>query len=174
MDTLIERIGDADVVMVSGVSGSGKTTLARLLEPHGYALLSIDRIMWSRHGMCGRDYPEEKFADYLAEAESELLQKLDCIIGDGGKAVLDFTFCKRAKRDAYREFVASRGGKTVLIYCDTPLDTIKERLHRRNLHPGPDAAIVTDEMAERFFSGFQRPGDDEKCIIHLSRAKGEG
>lgn len=163
-----------DVVMVSGVSGFGEDYVSAFTGAARLCALSIDRIMWSRHGMCGRDYPEEKFADYLAEAESELLQRLDRIIKGGGKAVLDFTFCKRGKRDAYREFVASRGRKTVLIYCDTPLSTIKERLHRRNLHPSPDAAIVTDEMAERFFSGFQRPGDDEECIIHLSLAKGEG
>ncbi len=164
MNTLVERIGDAAVVMVSGVSGSGKTTLAMALGAYGYEHLSIDRIMWRQHGMCGRDYPEEMFPVYLAEAETDLLSRLGDILSCGGKAVIDFTFCKRDKRDAYRKYVKSRGSDSVLIYCDTPLTEIKQRLHIRNLTPGPDAAIVTDAMAERFFDGFQRPGDDEPHI----------
>lgn len=165
IERLVGQLGGAPVVMVSGVSGSGKTTLATALEPFGYVRLSIDVLMWERHGMAGHDYPEEKYPEYLAEAESELLRRLDEIISSGGKAVLDFAFCKRAVRDAYRAFARSHGAGVYLIYCDTPLSVIKERLRRRNLTPGPDAAIVTDEMAERFFAGFQRPDTDEECIV---------
>lgn len=164
MDRLIEKLGDARVVMVSGVSGSGKTTLAKALEPYGYERLSIDVIMCESHGVAGRDYPEEMFPEYLPAAEAELQRRLDGIIAAGGKAVIDFTFCKRMKRDAYRRFVTSRGAGVALVYCDTPLHIIKERLHRRNINPGPDAAIVSDIMAERYFAGFQRPEPDEACI----------
>ena len=164
MKSLLEKIGDAGVVMVCGVSGSGKTTLARRLERCGYRMLSIDRMMWDKHGLSGVDYPEELYPLYLEEAETELQKRLDGIIAAGGKAVVDFTFCKRSKRDAYRDFAASRGAGVALVYCDTPLAEIKERLHRRNLTPGPDSAIVTDEMAERFFNGFQAPGQDESFI----------
>ncbi len=158
-------IDSARVVMVSGVSGSGKTTFARRLEGRGFRRLSIDCIIAESHGVAGKDYPEENYRDYMPEAEEKLLERLRVILESGGKAVIDFTFCKRAVRNRYREAVRSLGAEPLLVYCSADLDTLKERLRLRNLTPGPDAAVVTDAMVERFYAGFERPGSDEPHIV---------
>ena len=71
---------------------------------------------------------------------------------------------QRAKRDFYRRYVSSLGAEYSLIFFDTPLELLKKRLRKRNLTPGPDAAIVTDDMVELFYKGFERPHDDEPYI----------
>ncbi len=152
------------VLLLCGISGSGKTTFARKMESLGYIRLSVDSIMWHEHGLCGIDYPEDRYNKYRDIAEKSLLEELGHLIATGHKAIVDSPLCKRTKRDFYRRYISSTGADHTLVYFDTPLELLKERLHKRNLSPGPDAAIVTDDMVEMFYRGFERPDPDEPCI----------
>lgn len=152
------------VLLLCGISGSGKTTFARSMASSGYRHLSIDDIMWRTHGLCGIDYPEDRYDEYRDIAEKSLLEELSRLIASGHKVIIDSPLCKRAKRDFYRRYVSSLGAEYSLIFFDTPLGLLKKRLRKRNLTPGPDAAIVTDDMVELFYKGFERPHDDEPYI----------
>lgn len=153
------------VLLLCGISGSGKTTFARKMELSGYIRLSVDQIMWREHGLCGIDYPEDRYNEYRDNAEKNLLEELRRLITAGRKVIVDSPLCKRAKRDFYRQYVSSAGAGYTLIYFDAPVEVLKARLGKRNLTPGPDAAIVTDDMIDKFYSGFERPGHDEPCVI---------
>ena len=45
------------VYLLCGFVGSGKTTYARELERSGIVRLSIDELVFARHGRHGVDYP---------------------------------------------------------------------------------------------------------------------
>lgn len=156
----INSLQDCDVVLLCGVSGSGKTTFARQLAGLGFTHLSLDGIMWDEFG----DFSPDEFMTYSRRAQELLMDRLNEIIAHGGKAVVDATLCKRSKRDEYREMLDRAGASYTLIYCNADAATLRERLHRRNAAPGREAAIVTDEMLDKFLAGFQPPMDDEPHI----------
>lgn len=159
-DNIIDKLTGCDVVLLCGVSGSGKTTLARELAGYGFAHLSLDGIMWDEFG----DFSPDEFMIYSRKAQELLTARLNETIARGCKAVVDATLCKRSKRDEYRELLDRAGASYTLVYCNADTATLRERLHRRNAAPGREAAIVTDEMLDRFLMGFQPPMDDEPHI----------
>ncbi len=71
------------VLLLCGISGSGKTTFARSMASSGYRHLSIDDIMWRTHGLCGIDYPEDRYDEYRDIAEKSLLEELSRLIASG-------------------------------------------------------------------------------------------
>jgi len=166
-DNIIDELTSCDVVLLCGVSGSGKTTLARQLARHGFTHLSLDGIMWDEFG----NFSPEEFLTYSRKAQELLMDRLHETIARGGKAVVDATLCKRSKRDEYRDALDGTGVKYCLVYCNADAATLRERLHRRNAAPGREAAIVTDEMLDKFLIGFQPPMDDEPHIELPAAAK---
>ncbi|MCM1332247.1 MAG: ATP-binding protein [Bacteroides sp.] len=156
----INDLQDCDVALLCGVSGSGKTTFARQLAGIGFEHLSLDGIMWDEFG----DFSPEEFMTYSRKAHERLKERLRDAIANGRKAVVDATLCKRSTRDEYRKLLDDAGAKYRLVYCHADAATLRERLHRRNAAPGREAAIVTDEMLDRFLMGFQPPMDDEPHI----------
>src|SRR4029450_2053680 len=49
-----------EVFLLVGLTGSGKTTYSkRVLEPAGAVRLSVDEIVYARHGRDGIDYPPD-------------------------------------------------------------------------------------------------------------------
>lgn len=152
---------DCTVVLLCGISGSGKTTVAKVLEKQGFVHLSLDGIMWDEFG----DFSPNEFMAYSSKAHEILMGRLLEVLGTGGKATVDATLCKRAVRDEYRALLDAAGAKYRLVYCHADPDTLRERLHRRNANPGREAAMVTDEMLNRFITGFQAPMPDEPHIL---------
>lgn len=153
-------LSDCNVILLCGISGSGKTTFARHLTKFGFIHLSLDGIMWDEFG----DFSPEDFMTYSQRADEILRQKLAECVASGRKAVVDATLCKRAKRDSYRSFLDTFGARYGLVYCSAEPQVLRERLCRRNEHPGREAAIVTDDMLDRFLAGFEPPMSDEAYV----------
>lgn len=146
-----------------GVSGSGKTHFARALEGRGYTRLSPDALVWAEYGAEITRLPFEQQRPIFAEANRLLLERLGRLIDEGRPVVVDSTMCNRDKRDAARAVCAARGLNPLLIYLDTPLDILKERLAQRT-GDGPDDQIVAVELLERFYINFDAPHTDEPHI----------
>lgn len=151
------------VTLLCGISGSGKTTYADMLvKDQGFMKLSIDEFMWHDHGRCGTDYPMEEYRDRYAQSEQKLISRLSTFVDEGRDTVVDMTFCHRQKRDFYRAMLNEMGAEWELVYFPVDFDTAWERIERRNsADEGPNKARVTKEMLTKFYSGFERPGDDE-------------
>ena len=74
-------------------------------------------------------------------------------------------FCKRAQRDSFRAHVENCGGEPVLIWINTDLSVLKERLADRAGKNGPNNLPVSEEEIEMYWRGFQRPADEKHIEI---------
>lgn len=158
--------GKPHVILMCGVSGSGKTTYAVQKEREGYVRLSIDEEMWSRYGRYGVDYPPERYGELSAQVEMQLRKRLSELVRAGRDVVVDFSFWSRQRRNEYRLLIERAGGHADLIYLKADLETLRARLARRNLHIGPNAAyVITDEILQRYFDGFEEPFGEGETVI---------
>ena len=58
-----------DVYLLVGLTGAGKTTYSkRVLEPAGVVRLSVDELIYNKHGRYGIDYPASVYFELYAPA----------------------------------------------------------------------------------------------------------
>lgn len=146
-----------------GVSGSGKTCTAARLARCGYTLLSVDEIAWKNmNGSPALLSPDERQRAY-ADATSEVAEKLREVLVGGGKAVVDATFCKRARRDEFRSLCRDAGAEPLILFLHAPLALLRQRLSQRK-GSGPNDQIVPPRLLERYFSNFETPREDENFV----------
>lgn len=160
-----QRIGFSHVIMMCGVCGSGKTTYAKMKETKGYVRLSIDETMWKEYGQCGIDYPAEKHEELSSVVEEHLRQQLMEFIRIGKNVVIDFSFWSQKNRTFYRKLIQEAGADVSLIYCKADIEILRKRLKIRNQEVDANSVIVTDEILEHHYYGFEEPTDNEKAII---------
>lgn len=155
------------VIMMCGVCGSGKTTYAKKKEEEGYTRLSIDEEMWNAYGRKGVDYPDSQYEELSEKAESVLMERLIALLKDGKNAVIDFSFWNKEKRKVYKSIIEKYGGTAELIYMKADIETLRKRLKKRNMLLNANSPfIITDEILEHHYNGFQEPcGEGE--IIYL-------
>lgn len=153
------------VIMMCGVCGSGKTTYAKEKEKEGYIRLSIDE-MWKLYGRRGLDYPYDEYEKLSEKVELSLREKLICLIQEGQNVVIDFSFWNKENRNFYRQLIDNAGGTVELVYMKASLETLRKRLTKRNLHLNPNSPfIITDEILEHHYYGFQEPCNEGEIII---------
>lgn len=155
------------VIMMCGVCGSGKTTYAKKKEEEGYTRLSIDEEMWNAYGRKGVDYPDSQYEELSEKAESVLMERLIALLKDGKNAVIDFSFWNKEKRKVYKSIIEKYGSTAELIYMKADIETLRKRLKKRNMLLNANSPfIITDEILEHHYNGFQEPcGEGE--IVYL-------
>ena len=157
------------VVMMCGVCGSGKTTYAKQLEKSGFVRLSIDEEMWRVYGQRGRDFPENQYEALSQKTEIALREKMIALINEGRDIVLDFSFWNKKDRDTYRSVIRQAGGTPQLIYMKASKEVLKKRLQKRNQTLNANSPfIITDEILDHHFSGFQEPAGENEIILQQS------
>lgn len=151
------------VVLMCGVSGSGKTTFARILEKSGYLRLSVDELIWKRHGKRFADFDDVRRREIFMRCGEEIEMSVMKCIEDGCRIVLDSTMCKRKKRDRLREICGNYGIDPVFIYMKAPYEILRHRLDSRS---GEDAndQIVDERLLDDYFAHFECPDDYERHI----------
>lgn len=153
------------IILTCGISGSGKTCYARSLERRGYIRLSVDEAVWSKYGPDFSKLPLPEQRKALTEASEEILARLLRHIEAGDSVVVDSTMCKRFKRDRYRDAcIRAFGVNPLIVYFDTPLPLLRERLAIRK-GDTPNDQIVPTEHLETFFDNFEQPREDENFIV---------
>lgn len=157
------QISAAQVVMTCGVSGSGKTRLARRLREEGFALVSTDRLIWARHGENFPALASERKREIFMAAAEEVDAEVSRLLAAGRRVVVDATFCKRRRRDAFRAICASRGVTPVLVYLESPRETLLRRLATRHDN-GPDDQRVSVAELDSYLAHFERPEADEPYV----------
>ncbi len=98
--------------------------------------------------------------------EERLRERLTALIRSGEKVVIDFSFWNRANRDRYRALIREAGGTPRLVYMKAEKAVLRERLAIRNqsLHAN-SAYVITDEILDRYFDGFEEPTEEDVIII---------
>jgi len=154
------------VFLLVGLTGAGKTTYAeRVLRPAGVVRLSVDEIVFARHGRYDIDYPAaEYFALYepaLAEVRLALLRELEL----GRDVALDLGIWSRAQRDDWKALIEAAGGRWRLLYFRVSRAELLRRLGERNLLEHANALRVTEADLDDFYARFEEPvGEGEEII----------
>ncbi|MFE5301663.1 AAA family ATPase [Streptomyces sp. NPDC056632] len=154
------------VFLLVGLTGSGKTTYAqRVLEPEGAVRLSVDEVVFERHGRYGVDYPEHTYFEKEAPVVVELRERLAELVGEGRDVVWDHGLWPRKEREAMKRLVESAGGRWRLLYFPVGRGELLRRLAERNEREDANALVVTPEALNDFFGRFEEPhGEGEEIV----------
>lgn len=155
------------VYMLCGFVGSGKTTYARQLEAQGVTRLSVDEVVFRRHGRHGVDYPESEHPSHWGAAVEEVDRRLHDLLVAGKSVVLDFGFWSREDRDWYKRLADEGGATWRLLYFRATEDVLRHRLVARNRRSGwdPNALRVEDRHFREFLTRFHPPSGEGEEVI---------
>lgn len=153
------------VYMLCGFVGSGKTTYARALEAKGAVRLSIDELVFERHGKHGVDYDESEYPAHAASARAELDDRLRELLSEGRDVALDYGFWSREFRDQYKRLIEDAGARWRLLYFDVEPDEIRRRLRERNRRDDANALFVGDRHLDEFLTRWHPPHSEGEEVI---------
>lgn len=161
-----ESTGGPVVYLLVGLTGSGKTTYARQrLEPVGAVRLSVDELVFERHGRYGVDYPEWRYFELEAPAVEEVRRRLVELVAAGRDVVLDHGLWLHKDRDGWKQFVEEAGGRWRLLYFPAERAELLRRLEERNARADANALLVTESALDDFYARFDPPqGEGEEII----------
>lgn len=153
------------IYMVCGISGSGKTALSKEMELYGIPRLSIDEELWPDFYVFS-DMLSTEHKEYLySEAIKRIKVRCANFCAENRPCSVDMPFCKKAQREEFRAHIENCGGEAVLIWVNTPLAVLKERLVGRIGKNGPNNLPVSEEEVEMYWRGFQRPEGENPIEI---------
>ena len=151
--------------MVCGISGSGKTSFSKKLELEGVPRISMDEELWPDYYV----YPgllSEEHLDFLyKQATERIFAKICNFCAEGKSCSVDMPFCKAAQRKVFRAHAEKCGGEPVLIWINTDLPVLKNRLADRSGKSGPNNLPVSEKEIEMYWRGFERPTDEKHIEI---------
>ncbi|MEM8817196.1 MAG: ATP-binding protein [Pseudomonadota bacterium] len=147
------------VFATCGLAFSGKTTLAKLLaETLSIPRVNLDQINAERGLHGGKGMTDAQWEESSAIAA----ERLKSILASGQSLVLDDTLSHRFLRDRYRDAATEAGADFVLLFVDTPLAEIAERMEKNRKQPSRHD--VSGDVFTAHRDSFQRPTEDEQPI----------
>lgn len=131
--------------------------------------LSLDVINHSRHGICGADYPAEKYEEYMLEADEIYHARFRQLLRDGRDIVLDRSFYDKADRDEFRTAVEEAGARCVLVYFRASKELLWKRIcERRARGIDADSALeISESLLDSFVDGFDVPDGEGEIVIDV-------
>jgi len=151
------------VYLICGFIGAGKTTFAKKLEEKTGAV-RITKDEWSirfiRNDPTIDGYAEwdTKIIELSRDVAFQLAEK-------GIDVIMDEGFWEKDTRAEMKRRIEAIGAKEVLYYLDTPIETIRERVVRRNNNLTKESFKISREMLDTYLMDWQPPGEDEDYIL---------
>ncbi|KAI5456757.1 ATP/GTP-binding protein [Mariannaea sp. PMI_226] len=169
------------VAMICGISGAGKSTLAKeiIQKVPNFVRLSVDVLVYEKHGLYAIDYPREKYEEYLDEGQNRLKGELERLIKEKKNNIaLDLSFWNKEYRDEYKELIERSGGRWVLVFLDAEKEVLWRRITSRRAHrdalgarekgrDGDSAFDVDEKTFEMYCSGFEKPVGEGEITIQV-------
>ena len=154
-------------------SGAGKSTLSKTIVANfpSYERLSIDKIVFDRHGLWGTDYPPERYEEFQDEACEYYEHRLLALLEEGKKdVVLDRSFYAREDRNYFKGIVEKKGGRWVLVFFrPTSKEVVWQRIvTRRKTGINADSALdITPELFDMYWDGFEIPEGEGEIVVDV-------
>lgn len=151
------------VYVLCGFIGAGKTTFARKLEETtGAVRITKDewliRLIGNDPTIDGYEDYDHRICELLRDVAFQLAEKgIDVIIDEG--------VWEREQRDELRRRIEQVGAQAVLYFLDTPIETIRERVARRNVNPTKDSFKISGDLLDGYLKYWQPPGEDEEYVL---------
>ena len=145
--------------MLCGLPCSGKTGRAEQLEAAGEGvLLNADSWVWQLYP----EDPEAAARDHrkflVHQVQWELVEQL---LAGGISVILDWGVWSREERDHYRQRARALGADVRTVFLDEPIETLQERVARRNLDLPPGSFRISAEELDEWAAIFEPPTEDE-------------
>ena len=156
------------VYVLCGFIGAGKTTFARKLEERTGAV-RITKDEWLIR-LIGNDPTIDGYEDYdhrICELSRDIAFQL---AEKGIDVIIDEGVWEKEQRDLLRRRIEDIGAQAVLYFLDTPIETIRERVARRNMNPAKDSFKISGELLDGYLKYWQPPSEDEGYVL-ASEAK---
>ena len=149
------------VILICGKIASGKSVYAeRIKKQENAVLLSVDELVLS---VLGSELGD-KHDEITERVQAYLFDKSLEIVNAGANALLDWGFWTRERRQAARDFYASRGVACEFHYIDTPDEVWRRNIEIRNaavLAGRSDAYFVDEGLMKKLEAAFQVPEREE-------------
>lgn len=153
------------IIMLCGLPGAGKTTMAKKLEK-GRSAVRFSPDEWILQLLPNNYSFEER--DRLRHPVEKLLYETASRIAElGGTAILENGFWTQADRNSYRDKIHANNLRVELYYLDVPLQTLSERLLKRNgMLPEGSFAVSQDEL-DRWYNQFEPVHEEEAAAYDV-------
>lgn len=177
VDALLQRPPADDqliVLMICGMAGSGKSTLAKqvLAVRPTFTRLSIDEIIFEKHGLYGVDYPADDavYQSYQEEAGTIYMDRFHQLLNERKDVVLDRAFYAKQDRDLFKRMAGEKGGRSVLVYLNVAKEVLWKRICARSQteRDANSALEITREVFEGYWSGFEVPDGEGEVVVDAS------
>ena len=151
------------VYVLCGFIGAGKTTFAKKLEETtGAVRITKDewliRLIGNDPTIDGYEGFDHRICELSRDVAFQLAEKgIDVIIDEGVWA--------KEQRDKLRRRIEDIGAQAVLYFLDTPIETMRERVARRNMNPTKDSFKISGELLDGYLKYWQPPGEDEGYVL---------
>lgn len=135
-----------------------------------FTRVSIDEIIYSRHGLYGKDYKPSKYDEYQVEADDIYLEQFQRLIQNGKDIVLDRSFYSRDDRMEFKGMIERAGARSVLVYFKADRDTLWRRIcERRQKGVNANCALEIDEaLLDQYVKGFEEPSGEGEIVVHVT------
>jgi predicted kinase len=154
---------NATVYVLCGFIGAGKTTFAKRLEEQTGAV-RITKNEWLIQ-MVGNDPTIDGYADYDARKCGLSRDVAFRLTAKGIDVIIDEGAWEREQRDLLRRRAEDVGAHAVVVFLDTPIETIRERVARQNQNVAPDAFTISEDLLDHYLQYWDPPGEDEAYVL---------
>jgi predicted kinase len=149
----------ATLHLLCGLPGSGKTTRAKELEAAGQGvLLNADEWVSQLYPDAAEAAARDDRKGLVEQVQWELVERL---LTNGISVILDWGVWGRAERDHYRERARDLGASVETVFVDAPIETLHQRVARRNLNLPPGTFSISVEELDEWAALFEPPTEDE-------------
>ncbi|KAJ9156222.1 hypothetical protein NKR23_g1210 [Pleurostoma richardsiae] len=160
------------VVMMCGIAGAGKTTLTKaiLAANPAFTRLSIDAIIYARHGLYAADYPPSSYDSHQDEADILFLAEFRRLLQLRRDLVLDRSFYARADRDDFQREIEAAGARAVLVHLRAGEELLWRRICERSARErNADSALdISRELLRQYVEGFEEPVGEGEIVIDVT------
>lgn len=155
------------LIILCGRSFSGKSTVAsKLADAFNATTISLDDINAERGLWGGDGIPISEWAKTNTMAR----ERTTGLLSRSQTVVIDDTNSPRFLRDGWRDLCKTSDAPYALVFVDTPVELIRDRLqdNRRTSH----RQDVIDQVMDEHLDSFEPPDDDEDAIRLSSESWG--